>query len=454
MQTPCPALPRLLPADSTPPRLFLGVDFGTSGARACVIDHSGAPHHEAQHAFGELAEHERASVWREVLWELIANLPPSLRVQLDAIAIDGTSGTLLACDAELRPCAPPLLYDDARAVDDAARIAAIAPAGHPAAAVTSGLAKLLWLKQRLGLTGARLYLHQADWLTGLLTEQPGYCDYHNALKLGLDLDTLAWPDWVTHLAGKDYLPQPVPPGAHVGMISHARARYLGVNTACGVRAGTTDSIAAFLAAGVTRNGEAVTSLGSTLVLKLLSTTRVEASEFGVYSHWFGERWLAGGASNAGGAVLRQHFSNAELAHLSTQIDPGVASPLDYQPLPRTGERFPVNDPTLAPRLSPRPADDAAFLHGLLESLARVEADGYARLAELGASPLLRVETAGGGAQNPVWQAIRTRRLGVPVSRAENVEAAYGSARLAQCGTSLFGRVAPDETHPDAPVDAR
>ncbi|OZA13846.1 MAG: carbohydrate kinase, partial [Hydrogenophilales bacterium 17-62-8] len=206
---------------------------------------------------------------------------------------------------------------------------------------------------------------------------------------------------------------------------------------CRVHAGTTDSIAAFLAAGVSQSGDAVTSLGSTLVLKLLSDTRVESTEHGVYSHWFGDRWLAGGASNAGGAVLRQFFDDRTLAALYEQIDPTVPSPLDYQPLPRSGERFPVNDPALAPRLTPRPADDAEFLHGLLESLGRIEARGYGLLADLGAPAVQRVETAGGGARNPAWTHIRQRLLGVPVSRATHTEAAYGAALLARDGTRRF-----------------
>jgi sugar (pentulose or hexulose) kinase len=188
---------------------------------------------------------------------------------------------------------------------------------------------------------------------------------------------------------------------------------------------------------VNRSGEAVTSLGSTLVLKLLSDTRVESSEHGVYSHWFGSRWLAGGASNAGGAVLRQFFDDRTLATLSARIDPTIASPLDFLPLPKPGERFPLNDPALAPRLTPRPPDDAEFLHGLLEGLARIEARGYGLLAELGAAPLRRVETAGGGASNPAWIRIRARLLGVPVTRAAHTEAAYGAARLARDGQYCF-----------------
>ena len=416
---------------------FLGIDFGTSGARSCVIDAEGGVVAEDARDFGTLAEYERAGIWREALWDLVAALPPPIRTQLSDIALDGTSGTVLACDEALAPRHPPLLYNDDRAVEEAALIAKTATPGHPAAAASSGLAKVLWLKKRLGLTGARLYLNQADWLSGLLTGRVGMCDYHNALKMGLDLDTLKWPAWVDYLADVDYLPVPVAPGSRLATVSRPRARYLGVNPGCMVHAGTTDSIAAFLAAGVSQSGDAVTSLGSTLVLKLLSDIRVESTEHGVYSHWFGERWLAGGASNAGGAVLRQFFDDRQLATLSEHIDPTVASPLDYLPLPRSGERFPVNDPTLAPLLTPRPADDAEFLHGLLESLARIEARGYRLLAELGATPASRVDTAGGGARNPVWTQIRQRLLGVPVARATHTEAAYGSALLARDGAQCF-----------------
>ena len=421
---------------------FLGIDFGTSGARSCVINADGTLIAEDSRDFGKLEEYERAGIWREALWDLVASLPPAIRTQLSDIALDGTSGTVIACDEALDPRAPPLLYNDDRAVEEAALIAKTATPGHPAAAVTSGLAKVLWLKKRLGLTGARLYLNQADWLSGLLTGRVGMTDYHNALKMGLDLDTLQWPAWVEYLADIDYLPVPVAPGSPLATVSRPRARYLGVNPGCMVHAGTTDSIAAFLAAGVSQSGEAVTSLGSTLVLKLLSDTRVESTEHGVYSHWFGERWLAGGASNAGGAVLRQFFDDRMLAALSEQIDPNVASPLDYMPLPKAGERFPLNDPALVPRLAPRPADDAEFLHGLLESLARIEARGYGLLAELGASQLKQVETAGGGARNPVWMRIRQRLLGVPVRRAAHTEAAYGCALLARNGPQCFAANPP------------
>ena len=93
------------------------------------------------------------------------------------------------------------------------------------------------------------------------------------------------------------------------------------------------------------------------------------------------------------------------------------------PLPGNGERFPINDPTLQPLLTPRPESDADFLHGLLESMARIEQRGYRLLAELGAPYPDQVISVGGGACNTTWSAIRERLLGIPVITAEHQEAA-------------------------------
>lgn len=387
--------------------------------------------------FGNIAEQDLAKVWRDSLCEVLAKLPQGVRKRLDSLAVDGTSGSVLACDAKLEPLHAPLLYNDARASIEAERIREIAGPEHIAASATSGLAKLLWLQAQPNIATPRFFLNQADWLTALLSGRPGLSDYHNALKMGFDVEARRWPAWLGQLTRPGRLPQVVAPGSDIGPIDHAHAVQFGISGDCLIRAGTTDSIAAFLAAKVDQSGEAVTSLGTTLVLKLLSEKRVEAGRYGVYSHWFGDYWLAGGASNAGGGVLRQFFDDATLAALSAEIDPKTDSGLDYYPLPRPGERFPVNDPALPPRLAPRPASDRQFLHGLLEGLARIEAQGYARLIELGANPVTRVLSAGGGARNPSYARIRERLLKAPVASAPQQEAAFGSARLALHGTRLF-----------------
>jgi sugar (pentulose or hexulose) kinase len=200
-----------------------------------------------------------------------------------------------------------------------------------------------------------------------------------------------------------------------------------------VLAGTTDSTAAVVATGAMRPGEAITCLGSTLVLKIIGLAPVAAPDYGVYSHRLGERWLIGGASNSGGAVLRQHFDDRKIRLLSESLSPDRPTGLDYYPLPAPGERFPVNDSALGPRMAPRPADDIRFLQGLLEGIARIEATGYRLLHALGAPELRMVLTTGGGTTNAAWTRIRARLLGVPVVPARHQEAAYGAALIALNG---------------------
>jgi sugar (pentulose or hexulose) kinase len=409
--------------------LFLGLDFGTSGTRASLIDNAGLEHFQTGVSFSESTWQE----WQHALHQVIATIPVDLRQRIEAIAFCGTSGTSLLCDDRGTPLLPAILYNDNRAIQQADRI----PPNSMAANASSSLAKLLWLLEQPEASKARYFLQQADWLAFLLHGIPGLSDYHNSLKLGYDVEKLAYPDWMQEASYSSLLPQVREPGSVLGTISPQAASLLGLSKNCVVRAGTTDSIAAFFASGASSPGQAVTSLGSTLVLKLLSHVRVESSEHGIYSHRCGNMWLAGGASNCGGIVLERIFGRERLASLTAQLRPEQPTGLDYYPLPTPGERFPVNDPALLPRLEPRPPDDARYLQGLLESLARIEARGYRLLEEVGATPVGEVLTAGGGSGNAAWTQIRSQALGITATAATHTEAAYGAARLAMLGEKLL-----------------
>ncbi|AFY45128.1 FGGY-family carbohydrate kinase [Nostoc sp. PCC 7107] len=411
--------------------LYLGIDYGTSGARGVVIDDEGSLQTEVRYSGQKL----EAAHWKSALWSLLAEIPEPLRREIRAIAINGTSSTVLLCDGAGEPVDAPLLYNDARGAVVLDHLRKVAPPNHTVLSATSSLAKLLWMSQQSFFAEARYFVHQADWLAFLLHGQLGISDYHNALKLGYDVEALEYPEWLEKLEIPIQLPKVLAPGTPIAEIRPDIASQFCLPKDCLVCAGTTDSIAAFIASGAESPGEAVTSLGSTLVLKLLSHTRIEDARYGIYSHRFGDLWLTGGASNTGGAVLREFFTNAELASLSQEIDPAKISNLDYYPLLKAGDRFPINDPKLPPRLTPRPETPREFLHGLLESIARIETRGYELLQSLGANQVKRVYTAGGGAANSTWTAIRQRHLKVPVVASKNTEAAYGTALLAKAKAS-------------------
>lgn len=421
----------------SPSPLFIGIDLGTSGCRAVAIDQdleviAGARAALAVPSRRDGCSEQDAELW----WNAASTVMAKLLEQINpgtvhAIAVDGTSGSIVLTDAAGTPVTPGLLYNDARAREQAARIAEVAPPASGAHGASSGLAKLLYLQARHGSRDARHVLNQAEWLAARLSGRYGLGDENNCLKLGYDPVQRRWPPWLDALVvQRTWLPRVVAPGATLGTVSPEVARRFGLTSQCRIVAGTTDSIAAFLATGAGRPGEAVTSLGSTLVIKILSRRPLFAPEYGIYSHRLGSWWLSGGASNSGGAVLRHYFSQADLDALTPQLDPDHPTGLDYYPLLDSGERFPVCDPQLMPRLTPRPAQAVRFFQGMLEGMARIEAAGYRRLAALGAPPPTSVRTVGGGAANAAWTRIRARALKIPVIAPRHSEAAYGAALLA------------------------
>lgn len=420
--------------------LYVGIDLGTSGCRAIAIDSAGRECAGSAVAFPEPlrrgpAVEQDPDIWWRATCTVLRDLGAANRATaIAAIAVDGTSGTLLLADDRGAPLGPALMYIDARSRQEAAEIAAAAPSASGAHGASSSLAKLLWLQRHGDLGRARYALHQADWISGRLAGRYGVSDYNNALKLGYDAVRLEWPGWLGSLPIRPcLLPAVVAPGTALGAIDRDVADSLSVSRQARVIAGTTDSVAAFCATGAADAGDAVTSLGSTLVLKVLGPSPVYAPEYGVYSHRFGDRWLVGGASNSGGAVLRQYFSDSEMALLTDAIDPDTPTGLDYYPLPATGERFPLADPAFAPRLTPRPANDALFFQGLLEGIARIECAGYRRLAALGVPFPLALRSVGKGAGNRPWTALRQKLLGIPFVAARHDEAAYGAALIARDG---------------------
>ncbi|MCF6218623.1 MAG: FGGY-family carbohydrate kinase [Gammaproteobacteria bacterium] len=420
--------------------LFVGIDIGTSGCRAIAIDTQRQIQGEARGSMaaplqkGDGFEQKPQIWWQAVsqtLMQLFEQVPAQ---QVVAIAVDGTSSTLLLCDGEGKPIGPALMYNDARAIVEAERMERIVPEQSAAHGPTSGLAKLLWLQRCLPTENIRHVCHQADWIVGQLSGRFDCSDINNALKLGYDPIKRQWPDWMGHLGVlRKWLPKVYLPGHATGTLSSTAAERFGLNPNTQIVAGTTDSTAAFIATGANQIGDAVTSLGSTLVMKVVAAWPVFVPKYGIYSQPLGNRWLVGGSSNSGGRVLRHYFSDEQLRTFSQKIDTDNPTELDYYPLLSPGERFPICDPKLPPQMEPRPADEVQFLQGLLEGMSQIEWQAYQRLMEFGAPYPTTIRSAGGGADNQPWKTMRQQLLKVKMCDAKHQQAAYGSALLALRG---------------------
>ncbi len=424
--------------------LFLGVDFGSSGLRLALLAEVAVPGGQPDAPFlireGPYAgPFDDPEAWRVGLIRLMSGIPPDIRERVGAMAIDGTSGTLLACrpdgslpEAPLKKALPYHLACPEQA-GAAAALLEQAPGGgsHPAASASGSLARALRLQamaREAGLGTDLLLRHQADWLMGWLLDDWRWGEEGNNLRLGWELRGGHWLGAVATGLGPETLPRIRPSGCVLGQLCPSAAGALGLPQACQVVAGSTDANAAVLAADPAE-GEGIAVLGTTLVLKQFVPEPLAGA--GISNHRVAGRWLAGGASNAGAGILRRFFDDERIAELSRQIDPDRPTGLALRPLSRPGERFPVDDPALEPVLGPRPVSDARYLQALLEGLTAIEAAGWHKLRELGAPALKRVISVGGGSRNSQWRALRARALGIPVLNRPKRTAALGMALLAR-----------------------
>jgi len=408
---------------------IVGIDLGTSGVRAAAIANDGRALGLGAHRFSAPQEASDPAQWRQGVEHSLAQLGGDVDLSaVRGVAVDGTSGTVLALDKAGAPIEAAAMYNaPVSSPDILASIAHHAPPSSPARGGSSPLGKAIDLYRRLAPTHI---VHQADWVAMQLGDGIAYSDDNNALKTGYDLDSRTWPAWIERAGLPVQLLADVRAAGSPVAVIGAWGRSLGLPKDCRVHVGTTDGCASFLATGAAEIGDGVTALGSSLVIKLLSAKRIEAPEFGIYSHRVDSMWLAGGASNTGGAVIKALLPDANFDALSARIDPEKSSGLSYYPLAKPGERFPVSDPDFAPRLSPRPDDDALYFQAILEGIADIEARGYDMLEALGGPALKSIRTVGGGAANEAWERIRGKRLGVPFLPALSLEAAVGVARLA------------------------
>jgi len=339
------------------------------------------------------------------------------------------------CDDNGETLTPALMYNDQSARQQALFLQQHAPQDSIVLNATSSLAKVLYLIEKYNISKPFHIVHQADWISGKLCQQFNFSDTNNVLKLGYNALNKTWPIWLLDLFTQlniDHksLPKVFSPSESISEIHPAIAKAFSLSEKVKIVAGTTDSTAAFIASGANETGQAVTSLGSSLVLKIINDKPINDPTHGVYSQPYGEHWLVGGASNSGGAVLRHYFSDEKILELTKELQPEINTGLNYYPLLKKGERFPVNDANLSPRLTPKAKTDLLLFQGILEGIADIERTGYQLLKKLGAPYPKEVKTNGGGARNIKWQSIREQTLGTTVTKATHTEAAYGAALLA------------------------
>ena len=399
--------------------LALGIDLGTSGVRIALINN------KLDLIYTESINYsigiEECKDWENCCRELIKGIPFQLKRNIKSCAIDGTSGTLIACDFKGKPIEKAIPYYKIYS-KKSKFIKSLIP--EETIRNSSSLGRALHLFEKYG--SEILLRSQADWISSWMTEDWELGEEGNNLKLGWDQISKSWPKSFNSQKWRKALPKIISSGNIFNKIDIHRAKELDLPEDLIVIAGTTDSNAAVLAANSSLE-TGISILGSTIVLKKF-VKEPHYSE-GVTNHFVNGSWLCGGSSNAGGAVLKKFFTDAQIEELSHQIRPDEITGINLVPLPFEGERFPINDPSLLPVLTPRPTSDSLYLHALFEGLAQIEYKGWQKLKSIGVPMPNQIISIGNGAKNIQWQRIRERVIGIPI-RKSNKPPALGAAMIA------------------------
>lgn len=427
--------------------LVIGLDLGTGGARAVVVSADGevvsrgAATIAGAGATSERHEQQPSAWWnaaREALGEALQSLSGQQRAALRALSVDGTSGTIVGLDAEGCPVTPALMYNDSRASEEAAQLTR--SSGGLAIASSFSIAKIAWIERQLpsAFAATEIFAHQADYVAGKLSGVRGVSDWSNALKTGYDPEAREWPEWLFAVSGvRAKLPRVVAPGETIGSVDQDVARELGLPPTLKIVAGCTDGTAGFLASGAAEPGDDNTTLGTTLVFKRVSESKLKRAGSALYCHALpGGLWLPGAASNVGGDWIRQEFAGADPEQLDARVQ--LPSPHLAYPSMVIGERFPFDSASATGFCDAPEDDELARYAAKLQGTAFVERLAYEVLDA--ATPGLRrgaVYATGGASRSDVWMQLRADACGRVMHRPACSESAFGSALLAAAGAGLW-----------------
>ncbi|MEX2694492.1 xylulokinase [Rhizobium mongolense] len=432
--------------------MYLGLDLGTSGVKAMLIDGDQKIIGSANGSLDVSRPHsgwsqQEPSHWIRATEEAVAGLKAKHPKELAAVKGVGLSGqmhgaTLLdADDRVLRPC---ILWNDTRSYVEAAAL----DADPKFRKLTGNIVfpgftapKLAWVaKHEPGIFAkvAKVLLpkdYLRLWLTGEHISEMS----DSAGTSWLDTGKRKWSSELLAATGLDekQMPALVEGTAQAGKLRGEIAAKWGIAGDAVVAGGAGDNAASACGMGTVSDGAAFVSLGTSGVLFAANAAYLPKPESAVHAfcHALPNTWHQMGVILSATDALNWH-SNAtgkSAADLANELGEALKAPSGVTFLPYlSGERTPHNDAVIRGAFIglEHESNRVVLTQAVLEGVSFAIRDNLEALRSAG-TDISRVTAIGGGSRSHYWLASIATALGVPVDLPADGDfgAAFGAARL-------------------------
>ncbi|EJJ29167.1 xylulokinase [Rhizobium sp. CF142] len=432
--------------------MYLGLDLGTSGVKAMLIDGDQKIIGSANGSLDVSRPHsgwseQEPAHWIRATEEAVAGLKAKHPKELAAVKGIGLSGqmhgaTLLdAFDRVLRPC---ILWNDTRSYIEAAALDA-----DPRFRKLTGnivfpgftAPKLAWVAKNEPEIFAKVakVLLPKDYLRLWLTGEHISEMSDSAGTSWLDTGKRAWSSELLAATNLDekQMPTLVEGTEQGGKLRAELASAWGISSDVVVAGGAGDNAASACGMGTVSDGAAFVSLGTSGVLFAANAAYLPKPESAVHAfcHALPNTWHQMGVILSATDALNWHSSvtGKSAADLTGELGESLKAPTGVTFLPYlSGERTPHNDAVIRGAFIglEHESSRAVLTQAVLEGVSFAIRDNLEALRSAG-TDISRVTAIGGGSRSRYWLASIATALGVPVDLPADGDfgAAFGAARL-------------------------
>ena len=440
---------------------FLGMDVGTGGTRAVVVDANGklisgasSEHAPFRTPHPGWAEQDPADWWRAAQEAIRAALAaaPERDKPIAAIGLTGQMHGAVMLDENGQVLRPSLIWCDTRTQPECDWLhekigykRLIELTCNPALPNFT-LTKLLWVKTHEPEIFAKIrhVMCPKDYVRYRLTGEFAIDVQEASGTLLLDVTHRRWSKEVAHAAGipESWLPTVYESPEVCARISESAAAATGLKAGIPVVAGAGDQGAGAVGMGILQPGSVSATIGTSGVVFAATAdpTKDPKGRLHTFCHAVPGLWHVMGVTQSAGLSLRwlrdTFFAGQDYDRMSAAADKVAAGSEGLMWAPYLlGERTPHLDPEVRAAFAGIGPTHSAphFVRAVLEGVAYSLEDSFTLFAELGI-PVTAIRLGGGGARGPLWRRIQAGIYGQSVEILTAEEGgAFGCALMAGVG---------------------